>query len=89
MIVVIPTTIPAVALFGFLSFYAVAVTKAVSAVLAAATTTAVTVSGLSFYFYAVATEILSANLRTLIIDILISDPAAVHSAAEYMLNYLI
>ena len=39
--------------------------------------------------YAVATEILSANLRTLIIDILISDPAAVHSAAEYMLNYLI
>ena len=54
VIAAIQTTIHAVALSGLLSFYSAVVTKVVSAVHAAATTTAAIVSGLSFYSYAVA-----------------------------------
>jgi len=53
----------AVVLFGLLSFYAVAVTKAVSAIPAAETTTVATVFGLSYFYSAAvtATEIPSVN----------------------------
>ena len=66
----IPTT-PAAALSGLSSFYAVAVTRVVSATLAAITTVAVIVFGLSYFYAAVATEILSANLLTQFDNILI------------------
>mgnify|MGYP003462980065 CR=1 FL=1 len=59
----IPTTLAAV-LSGLSSFYAAVATITVSVVLAAITTTAVTVFGLLFYCYAVEITILSvANLQ--------------------------
>lgn len=82
----IPTT-PAAALSGLSSFYAVAVTRVVSATLAAITTVAVIVFGLSYFYAAVATEILSANLLTQIDNILILSLRRFLSAAVCFLAH--
>ena len=79
ILVEIPTTLAAV-LSGLLSFFAVAATTkaAVLAIPAAATITAVIVSGSSFYSYAAAvTETASANLPTILRNIPDSVSAAV------------
>lgn len=76
-------TTPAAALSGLSSFYVVAVTRVVSATLAAITTVAVTVFGLSSFYAAAVTEILSANLLTQIDDILILSLRRYLSAAAF------